>query len=67
MIRTAYALALVLSLGAAAQAQQAPHPVLKAHATVNGDLVRVGDLVENAGLIAKVDAARAEIGTGTTR
>lgn len=67
MIRTAFALALTLSLAAAAQAQQAMHPVLKAHATVNGDLVRIGDLVENAGLIAKVAIFRApDLGTTGT-
>ncbi|MGN6571064.1 MAG: flagellar basal body P-ring formation chaperone FlgA [Pseudolabrys sp.] len=55
MIRFALALAASLTLCATAMAQSAsapPRPVLKAEATVTGDLVRVGDLVDNAGMIA---------------
>ena len=67
MIRTALALTLALSLGAAAQAQTALHPVLKAHATVSGDLVKIGDLVENAGIVARVPIFRApDLGTTGT-
>src|SRR6476469_10481943 len=67
MIRTALALTLALSLGAAAQAQTAVHPVLKAHATVSGDLVKIGDLVENAGIVARVPSFRApDLGTTGT-
>ena len=65
---------LILSVGllaaftGAAVAQDAtPHPVLKAKVVVNGDLVRIGDVVDNAGIIAKVPIFRApDLGmTGT--
>jgi flagellar basal body P-ring formation protein FlgA len=55
MIRFATTLAALLALAAPATAQTAPsppRPTLKAEATVTGDLVRVGDVVENAGMIA---------------
>jgi len=56
MIRIALTLAASLALSAAAMAQTPasapPRPVLKAETTVTGDLVRIGDLVENAGMIA---------------
>ena len=35
------------------------HPKLKAEATVTGDIVRIGDLVENAGIVADVPIFRA--------
>ena len=61
---TLMALAALLTLGSAAAAEQvaAPqpqHPVLKSEATVTGDLVRIGDLVDHAGIIAKVPIFRA--------
>jgi flagellar basal body P-ring formation protein FlgA len=62
------ALALLLGFGiAAADAEDAPRPVLKSHATITGDVVKVGDLIENAGIIAKVPIFRApDLGsTGT--
>ena len=55
MIRFATTLAALLALAAPAMAQTTPsppRPTLKAEATVTGDLVRVGDVVENAGMIA---------------
>src|SRR3569833_4120279 len=54
MIRFALTLAASLALGCSALAQTSapPRPVLKAEATVTGDLVRIGDLIENAGMIA---------------
>jgi flagella basal body P-ring formation protein FlgA len=56
MIRFATTLAALLALAAPSMAQMAPssppRPMLKAEATVTGDLVRVGDVVENAGMIA---------------
>jgi len=56
MLRFALSLAALIVFGAAAAAQTAPtsppRPVLKADAVVTGDLVRIGDLVENAGIIA---------------
>lgn len=56
-----------LTLAGAALAQpdgaprppQPPHPVLKSEATVTGELVRIGDLVDHAGIIAKVAIFRA--------
>jgi flagella basal body P-ring formation protein FlgA len=44
-----------------------PRPKLKAETVVTGDIVRIGDLVENAGIIAKVPIFRApDLGsTGT--
>ncbi len=48
-------------------ARSATGPRLKAEATVTGDIVRIGDLVENAGIVAKVPIFRApDLGsTGT--
>lgn len=67
MIRFAFLLVLPLALGAPAFAQAAdtaPHPVLKASAVVTGPVVTVGDLVENAGIIANVPIFRApDLGT----
>jgi len=60
--------AALVAFGAAALAEPAPdHPRLKAQATVTGGIVRIGDLVENAGIIAKVPIFRApDLGaTGT--
>ncbi|HWE78085.1 MAG TPA: flagellar basal body P-ring formation chaperone FlgA [Pseudolabrys sp.] len=53
--------------GAAVAQDATPHPVLKANVVVNGDLVRIGDVVDNAGIIAKVPIFRApDLGmTGT--
>jgi flagella basal body P-ring formation protein FlgA len=66
------ALATLAALGGPATAQVTaaiapPHPKLKAEAVVNGDVVRVGDLVANAGIIADVPIFRApDLGaTGT--
>lgn len=64
MIRFARTFATLLMLGSAALAQEQPRPVLKAHAVVHGDLVKIGDLVENAGFIANVPIFRApDLGT----
>jgi flagella basal body P-ring formation protein FlgA len=64
MIRFARTFALLTMLGSAALAQEQPRPVLRAHAVVNSDVVKVGDLVENAGIIAKVPIFRApDLGT----
>jgi flagellar basal body P-ring formation protein FlgA len=61
------AFAALVALSIPAAAQETPHPVLKAEAVVTGDIVRVGDLVANAGIIAKVPIFRApDLGfTGT--
>ncbi|HVV60432.1 MAG TPA: flagellar basal body P-ring formation chaperone FlgA [Pseudolabrys sp.] len=56
------AMLLVLCTAAAAQtiaALDQPRPKLRAEATVTTDVVRVGDLVDNAGIIANVPIFRA--------
>lgn len=57
--------AALIALGASAAAQE--RPKLKAEATITGDVVRIGDLVEHAGIVAKVPIFRApDLGyTGT--
>jgi len=66
------AFALVFALGEAASAQvtaaRAPqHPVLRPAAVVTGGVVRIGDLIEHAGIIANVPIFRSpDLGaTGT--
>jgi flagella basal body P-ring formation protein FlgA len=65
------AFAALLTLGASAVAQNAtldpPRPMLKSEAIVTGNVVRIGDLVDHAGIIAKVPIFRApDLGyTGT--
>ncbi len=59
-----FAAVAFVALGGPATAQvtaalEPPHPKLKADAVVNGDLVRIGDLVANAGIIADVPIFRA--------
>ena len=68
MIRTAIIAALAVATFNAATAQQVAsldtHPTLRASANVTGDLVRIGDLIENAGIVANVAIFRApELGT----
>ena len=63
MIRI-FPLLTVLALAPSAQAQVSDigtprGPALKAEATVMGDLVRIGDLVENSGAVAEVPIFRA--------
>ena len=68
MKRFILTLGLLAGFAGAAFAQDAtPHPVLKANVVVNGDLVRIGDVIDNAGIIAKVPIFRApDLGmTGT--
>ena len=56
-------LALLIALAGAAAAQ-IPMPALKANVTVTSDVVRIGDLVENAGPVADVPIFRApDLGT----
>lgn len=56
--------ALVLALGGTAAAQTPAAPALKASVTVTGDIVTIGDLVENAGPVADVPIFRApDLGT----
>lgn len=70
MTRFAFLLAAPLAFGMPAATQAAdpsPHPVLKASAVVNGPVVTVGDLVEHAGIIAKVPIFRSpDLGTSGT-
>src|SRR5674476_582276 len=73
MIRTltiACAALVTLAVSAAAQttaALEQSRPVLKAEAIVTGDIVRIGDLVEHAGIVANIPIFRApDLGsTGT--
>lgn len=58
MIRT-ITLALATALASAAYAAEPARPVLKAEALVTGGIVRVGDLIDNAGIIANVAIFRA--------
>lgn len=60
MIRTFAAALLIATIGtAAAFAADAPRPALRAEAMVTGSIVRVGDLIDNAGIIANVAIFRA--------
>ena len=68
----AIALAALGALGVPASAQVAgqsgsERPTLKSEAIVKGDIVRIGDLIENAGIVASVPIFRApDLGyTGT--
>lgn len=65
MIRTlARTIFVLLALSGGAAAQQSDHPALREHVTVDSDLVRIGDLVENAGAVADVPIFRApDLGT----
>jgi flagella basal body P-ring formation protein FlgA len=69
MIRKlAIATATLLTFGAVAAADPAPeHPKLRAEAVITGGIVRIGDLVDHAGIIARVPIFRApDLGvTGT--
>lgn len=50
----------LLPLAAPAEAEKAPAgPTLKREAIVTGDIVRIGDLIENAGVVAEVAIFRA--------
>ena len=76
MIATAtrtLAAAIVLGAGIASASAQSAEPVsalrphLKAHVTVNASIVRIGDLIENAGVVADVPVFRApDLGTTGT-
>jgi flagella basal body P-ring formation protein FlgA len=60
MIRSVILLfCLTLALPAAAQERFAERPTLKAEATVSSAIVRIGDLVDNAGAVADVPIFRA--------
>lgn len=64
------AAAAMLGLGiatAAAQSAEPSRPYLKGHVTVNSGIVRIGDLIENAGIVADVAIFRApDLGTTGT-
>jgi flagellar basal body P-ring formation protein FlgA len=58
--------AVMLALGCPAVAQT-PAPVLKANVTVTSDVVRIGDLIDNAGPVSDVPIFRApDLGTTGT-
>src|SRR5689334_5942286 len=65
MTRSAFAAVITLvSLACSANAQTAiqanlESPILKSEATVTGDIVRIGDLIENACIVASVPIFRA--------
>ncbi len=63
--RTATTLPVLLALGGTALAQSAPPPpALKSSVTVTSDVVRIGDLVENAGPVANIPIFRSpDLGT----
>ena len=62
--RTTAALAVVIAASSAALAQSAPPPALRASVTVTSDVVRIGDLVENAGPVANIPIFRSpDLGT----
>jgi flagellar basal body P-ring formation protein FlgA len=50
---------IALAIPAAAQTAASNRPVLKSEAIVTGDIVRIGDLVDNAGIVANVPVFRA--------
>jgi flagella basal body P-ring formation protein FlgA len=63
--RTIATLTVLVALGGAATAQSAPPPpALRASVTVTSDVVRIGDLVENAGPVAGIPIFRSpDLGT----
>ncbi|HWK94307.1 MAG TPA: flagellar basal body P-ring formation chaperone FlgA [Pseudolabrys sp.] len=64
---TAAAALTVGIAAAAAQSAEPARPVLKAHVTVNSGIVRIGDLIDNAGVVADVAIFRApDLGTTGT-
>src|SRR6202042_73114 len=65
------ATALLVSAGATALAQEGDDviaaPALRASVTVSGDVVRIGDLIDNAGTAAQIAVYRApDLGTTGT-
>jgi flagella basal body P-ring formation protein FlgA len=65
IIRTLFAAAIVLATASSAAAQTTPAaPILRANVSVTGELVRVGDFVDQAGVQAQVALFRApDLGT----
>jgi flagella basal body P-ring formation protein FlgA len=59
MIRNLILIATSLAAFGASAAAEQERPKLRAQATVTGEIVRVGDLVDHAGIIAKVPIFRA--------
>jgi flagellar basal body P-ring formation protein FlgA len=58
-IKTLATAALLATLAAPAYAADAARPMLRSEAMVTGGIVRVGDLIDNAGIIANVAIFRA--------
>ncbi len=64
MLIASFAVLLALGGAVAAQSPAAQAPALKASVTVTGNIVTIGDLVENAGPVAEVPIFRApDLGT----
>lgn len=65
IIQIATALPVLVALGGAALTQSAPPPpALKSSVTVSSDVVRIGDLIENAGPVANIPIFRSpDLGT----
>ncbi|MBI3703694.1 MAG: flagellar basal body P-ring formation protein FlgA [Rhizobiales bacterium] len=67
ILTLAFAALITFAVSALAQTAAAlvqNRPVLKAEAIVTGDIVRIGDLVENAGIVANIPIFRApDLGT----
>lgn len=59
MIRIIPLATLILATAVATAAAEQARPALKQSATVTGDLVRIGDLVDNAGIVANIPIFRA--------
>lgn len=58
------ALAASLASASAQNAAEPARPVLKSHVTVSGNIVRIGDLIDNAGVVANIPVFRApDLGT----
>lgn len=67
MTRFIIAAAAVAAFWSGSAAAQTVAPALKAHATVTGKIVRIGDLVDNAGAVADIPIFRApDLGTTGT-
>src|SRR5271168_3466590 len=64
IIRPVIAALALLTICSGYVAAQSAVPALKSSATVTGDVVRIGDLVENAGPVADIPIFRApDLGT----
>ncbi len=58
MIRFTLLACLLAVFSMPAFAQEAPRPYLKRNAVITGDVVKIGDLIENAGIVADIPIFR---------